>query len=248
MSLCKRGGFVGACWLIAALAIAAPAIAGPILGSADISLDSSTLLALGFSDPLQDLGVVATTGQEICIPGDTVNTLCPADHPATNIGGDGSGGSTPMLPGEYIDLQTTSIVVSLANGDPDSTHTGYASGSYYAFDNIVFIDSITLLPVSGSIAAVTLGLDNVSGISVGSGVTFGPHSVHLDIDALNIGTVAGSGALGTVTLNLGFRPDVVPPNPAPEPGSLALFTAAMLALVAMRTLACHRPSRARARS
>src|SRR5215470_11190785 len=114
---------------------------GTALVSGDVSLHSSTLIDIGFSsDTLSDTGVLAGSGREICIPNDSTGGCASPPHPATNIGGDGTSGSTPLLPGEYIDLVSApaSIIVSIANGDTTSLRSGYAGGSYYLFSNLIF--------------------------------------------------------------------------------------------------------------
>jgi hypothetical protein len=195
-----------------------------VLLSADVSLHSSSLIDFGFSsDTLSDAAVAAGSGQEICIPGDSMNAGCPPLHPATNIGGNGLGvapptaGATPLLNGEYIDLVPTpaSIVVSIANGDGTSLHTGYAAGSYYLFSGLFFDTPETIV-------GVMLSLNNVSNLTV-SDIGFTSNSVMLPLDLLNIGTVPGSGDTGTVTMTFKFQSGSEGGGNVPEPDVLALL-------------------------
>jgi hypothetical protein len=210
-----------------AVAIAATAILGyaPVAGavallqSATVSLNSPDLPGFGLSDPLVD-NVTVGPNREICIPGDAGCTLL---APGTNIAGDGSAGSTALLPGSYVDLFNNKIVVSLVNGDAGSLHTGFSPGSSFTFTNLVW-------DVASILSNVTLGLNNITGVSVGAEVLFSDSSVTLLLDTLDIGSIVGLGDVGTVTLNLFTQPVTTPPiNGVPLPGTLLLFATALVA-------------------
>jgi hypothetical protein len=205
------------------------------LVSADVSLHSSTLTdptIFGYSSDTLSDSVSVGPGPEICIPGDGTSGCL--SHPATNIGGNGLGvappapGSTPMLPGEYIDLTPTSIIVSIANGDPSSSQSGYAPGSFYLFSNLVF-------DTPGAFIGVGLSLNNINITSLTlSDITVTPNSVQLPIDALEIGTPGG---LGTVTLTLEFEPSS-DGGSVPEPNVLTLLAVSFVSVAfAARTRA-----------
>lgn len=180
-------------------------VAVPILQSAKVSLNSPDLPGFGFSNPLFD-NVTVGAGQEIAIGN------------GTNIGG---GATTPLLPGEFINLNGTSIVISLANGDPGSTKTGYSAGSNYTFSNLLWGPSATL-------TGITISLSNISNLLVGD-LSFAGNSVTLPIDLLGIIGPSGGGQLGQVTINLITLQNPPPPG-VPEPVTLALFGIGLAAL------------------
>lgn len=130
--------------------------------------------------------------------------------------GDGSAVGARLLPNESIDLGSFTIEVALEEGAANGT-TGYPSGSLYRFSNLSFSDP------SLFISGVSLALANVSGVALGSEVTFGWDFVSLFIDTLVIGDIPNAVDVGHVTLTLEVA--VVP-----EPGTLALLANGCLAL------------------
>lgn len=134
--------------------------------------------------------------------------------------GDGSTVGALLLPNEVIDLGAFTIEVALEEGAANGT-TGYPSGTRYRFSNLSFSDP------SLFISGVNLSLVNVSGVALGSEVTFGAHFVSLLIDTLVIGDIPNAVDVGQVTLTL----EVVA---VPEPGSLALLASGCLVLALRR--------------
>lgn len=140
--------------------------------------------------------------------------------------GDGSNVGALLLPNETVDLGALTIDVVLEEGAPNGT-TGYGPGTRYLFSNLSFLDPS--LVVSG----VTISLVNITGVALGSQVTFGPDFVSLLIDTLVIGDIPNAVDVGRVTLTL--------QTAVPEPGT-ALLVASGLTLLACRRRACVRPN------
>jgi len=134
--------------------------------------------------------------------------------------GDGSLLGALLLPNESIDLGSFTIEVALEEGAANGT-TGYPSGTRYRFSNLSFSDP------SLFISGVSLALANVSGVTLGSEVTFGGDFVSLLIDTLVIGDIPNAVDVGSVTLTLEVA--VVP-----EPSALALLASGCLALALRR--------------
>ena len=126
--------------------------------------------------------------------------------------GDGSNIGALLLPNESIDLADSSIEVALEEGAANGT-TGYPAGTRYTFS---FSDPSVV------ITGVDVVLTNVTGVALGSQVTFGPHSVALAIDTLLIGDLPNAVDVGRVLLSLTLA--------VPEPAALALLACAVLAL------------------
>jgi hypothetical protein len=91
----------------------------------------------------------------------------------------------------------------------------------YVFSNLSFGD-----PFLG-ITGVNIALDNVTGVALGSEVSFTETSVTLFIDGLVIGEIPNAVDVGRVTLALQV-------TQVPEPGSLALVGLGLAALAVRR--------------
>ncbi len=132
--------------------------------------------------------------------------------------GSGSNVGALLLPNESIDFGALTIDVVLEEGAPNGT-TGYGVGTHYLFSNLSFLDPSLI------ISDVTLSLVNITGVALGSQVTFGYNFVSLLIDSLVIGDIPNAVDIGLVTLTL--------QTAVPEPGT-ALLLASGLALLAFR--------------
>lgn len=133
--------------------------------------------------------------------------------------GDGSNVGSLLLPNESIDLGALTIAVELEEGAANGT-TGYGAGTHYLFSNLSFQDP--LLIVSG----VSVSLENITGVALGSQVMFGSDYISLWIDTLVIGDIPSAVDVGRVTLTLQT-------TAVPEPGT-ALLLAGGLAVLALR--------------
>jgi hypothetical protein len=136
--------------------------------------------------------------------------------------GDGSSIGELLLPGESIDLGGFTIDLVLEEGADDGT-TGYPAGTQIVFANLDFGD-----PALG-IVGVGVELVNISGVALGSEITFTGHSIAVRVDTLGIGGIAGAIDTGTIRLDLEVAQ-------VPEPGSFALAVLGMTLLVGGRAL------------
>jgi hypothetical protein len=134
--------------------------------------------------------------------------------------GDGSNIGGLMLPNERIDFADFSIEVRLEEGVAGGG-TGYPPDTRYVFSELFFGDPLSV------IADVTLTLDNVSGVDLGSEVTFTQSSVTLFIDSLVIGEIPNAVDVGRVLIELEVAQ-------IPEPGTLLLCGLGLAALSALR--------------
>jgi len=134
--------------------------------------------------------------------------------------GDGSNIGALLLPSESIDLGEFTIDLLLEEGAVDGT-TGYPAGTRVVFANLDFGD-----PMLG-IVAIGVELVNVSGVALGSEITFTGHSVAVRVDTLGIGEIAGAVDVGTIRLDLEVAP-------VPEPASFALAALGVTLLVGGR--------------
>jgi len=128
--------------------------------------------------------------------------------------GDGSQIGGVLLPNESVDIGDSAITVSLEEGNANHG-TGFPAGTRYVFSGLYFG------PNTG-IVDVDVQLDNVSGVSLGSEVTFTPSSVTLFVDDLTIGSVPNAVDVGDVTLSLML----------PEPGAGSASAVAVAAVLA----------------
>lgn len=185
-----------------------------------ISMVSAVAVALFLAAPAQatligkSVGVTLTDGGSLAASDVVVVGAGPEIMP-----GDGSNVGAFLLPNESVDLGALTIDVFLEEGAPDGT-TGYGPGTRYLFSNLSFLDPSLI--VSG----VIVSLENITGVALGSQVTFGSDFVSLWIDTLVIGDIPAAVDVGRVSLTL--ETAVVP-----EPGT-ALLLASGLALLASR--------------
>jgi hypothetical protein len=161
-------------------------------------------------------------GQSVSVQLTDGSTLDESDTVLAGAGpeltpGDGSNIGTLLLPNESIDFSDFAIEVVLEEGAPGGS-TGYPAGTRYLFSDLSF-------GPSQLIAGLGLTLDNVSGVSIGSEVTFTQSSVTLFIDTLVIGDVPNAVDVGRVTISLLV---------VPEPGTLGLCGLGLAALAALR--------------
>jgi hypothetical protein len=134
--------------------------------------------------------------------------------------GDGSNIGDLLLPNESIDVADFAIEITLEEGASGGS-TGYPAGTRYVFSNLDFGDPLTVITGLG------VTLENVSGVSLGSEVSFTQDSVTLFIDTLVIGEIANAVDVGRITLSLEVAQ-------VPEPGTLALLGLGLSALAALR--------------
>jgi len=199
------------------LAIAAPSAASPILVGTSVTFD---LLDTGFGN-FTDTKTIASAGTGISA-------------------GDGSDiGDNAMITGEFIKVFNTSLQFSLFGGGPDAATPGYKTTGYGPDARYVLSN---LYDASTEIAAVSLALSNVTGVTLGSEVLFDAHSVTLYID--DLGILVSSSNLGLVTLNITTR-DVngSGPTPVPEPTTLTLLGSGVVAAWVRRRRASNLGSR-----
>ena len=137
----------------------------------------------------------------------------------TNIGS-----SNILLNNEYADAQPNNrIVLGLEAGA--GTNTGYGTGASYLFSNFGFS---SLSVVTG----VTISLDNINGVALGSQVVLGNDSIRVFVDTLTIPAfeAACHGVqCGTITLDLLV-------SQVPEPVSYAVLAIGLGALLIRRRL------------
>lgn len=161
------------------------------------------------------------------------------------IGGDASNGDLYMLPGEEIRLDGDSILIHVAqgvdgpNGNP-SGFTGYlgANGgtAHYQFNGLGVLNRT----ISGAGFALVIGDGYVTGGTFGivSDVNvywLDPNNMTtllFDLDNLQFADRPGgsSGNFAEFRIAILSTPNVTPPNDVPEPGTLVLAAAGLIAL------------------
>jgi PEP-CTERM motif len=127
----------------------------------------------------------------------------------TNIGDAAIEGSNLLFPNDFVDLQDTAVVIGLEAGGANNT-TGYGPGSSYVFD------FGPLIEITGVQLA---GLQNMSGVNVGSQITFTGHTLTVLIDTLTMPQVldsCGDAACGSMNIALTV-------HAVPEPATAALL-------------------------
>jgi hypothetical protein len=130
----------------------------------------------------------------------------------TNIGG------SILDLGELIDIGELSIELVI-RGDGAFHSPGFQTAGFGADARYVFSE-LNLAPLW--IGGVSVTLDNVVGVALGSEVLFSADAVTLIVGTLGVGEVSGGPDLGTVTLDLEL---------VPEPHSGLLLGAALVGLV-----------------
>jgi hypothetical protein len=154
---------------------------------------------------------------------DLVDTVTVVEPGVELAFGDGTAiGDGIMLDGEYIDIKAASIVFSIRGDGPAYTGsgcsncqtTGLGSDAKYTLSDFNWGGSQT-------IGNVTVTLDNIWGVALGSEVFFSPTSISLDIGTLGVGPLVNGPDLGTVTLNVSF---------VPVPAALPLLLSGLFAL------------------
>jgi hypothetical protein len=134
--------------------------------------------------------------------------------------GDGSNIGALLLPSESFDLGDFTIELLLEEGAVDGT-TGYPAGTRVVFANLDFGDPAL------EIVDIGVELVNISGVALGSEITFTGHSIAVRVGTLGIGEIVGAVDVGTIRLNLEVAP-------VPEPGSVALWTLGITLLAGTR--------------
>jgi hypothetical protein len=122
-------------------------------------------------------------------------------------------GTALLFPNDFVDIQDSAVVIGAEAGDAANNTTGYGPGSSYVFD------FGPLIEISGVQLA---GLENMSGVSVGSQITFTAHSLTVLIDTLTIPQLrpACEGGVACGAMNIAFTVHEVP-----EPATAALLCA-----------------------
>lgn len=172
--------------------------------------------------------------------GDSINVDFPNDPNATTdvitvVGGpeltpDGTSfiSSNFLIEGEFIDVGESSIVYRVSTngsgeittvGGVDYTNAGYISGDRFVFSGFDFSG----IP-DAILTGVTVFLNDVIRVELGTDVFFTPDSVTLNLDRMLIrSTDTTVPEFGTITLNLQFETA----TPVPLPGSLMLLTSGL---------------------
>ena len=184
-------------------------------------------------------GGITTDG--VAITPDPLNltqALTPPSGTITPAGGGDIGGF--MLPLEFIQLNSTSIVVRAAEGASNGT-TGYlgAGGQHarYVFDGLSITGqqitgiSYTLTDTSGAGTGSLIGVDNVPTLSAANFISLkSPTRIELDLDQIHF----KNRGLGESNNFADFTISLVT-SPVPEPSSAALALVGVAALASLRT-------------
>lgn len=154
------------------------------------------------------------------------NEIAPGDN--TNIGGDGTSGSTWLLSNEFLDIQADRIILQLESGADDGNGnliTGYSPGAYWEIGGLDFdggsITGFNLLPLTG-----------ITNFTAADIIFSGGNTFTIFISSLFIADSLTGFDTGRIELEL--LTSSTPPPPVPEPGTLALLGLGLVALAGTR--------------
>jgi hypothetical protein len=166
--------------------------------------------------PLTDNNVTVGAGNEIQT----------AD--GSNIGGDGTPGSTPLLSEEFLDIQADRIILQLEAGFDDGNgnlSTGYSPGAYWLIAGLDF--------AGGTITGFDLFLTGISNFGLSDIVFSSDNTFQIFISSLFIADSDTGFDVGQIELRLRTN-GTPPPPPVPEPGTLALLSLGLAGLAGVR--------------
>lgn len=185
----------------------------------------------GFASPASASAILTGTTATVSLF-DPVDLPNPLQHtvtvvsPAAEISaGDGTNIGGFLFPGEFINIEATSIKFSIFGGGDDQGTPGYKLAGYSTGANYVISDLFS--PAVAKITGVSIVLNNIVDVALNSEVFFDDHSVTLDVDTL--GVLISELNLGTVTLNLTVQDVSTAPPVVPEPASLTLLVTGLSA-------------------
>ena len=196
------------------------AYAAPVLSAATLTYDDQ--------DP--DWGALNVASLPFLVPSGGQYTFCGAgdgcDDDAT-FSADGI-----LLTGDFVRFTGTSIVFDFfGNGDP-LAQAGYRDLGFHS--SATFIMDLTGFTESGALAGVSVS-STVNVLGASSAVSRANNVISFVIGTIGIGTDAnGEPQRGQVTLNLDIRNSTQPPDPMPEPSTLMLLGAGLVAAAGAR--------------
>lgn len=163
---------------------------------------------------------VKVTFTDPAIPFTTSDTVTVGSAPEIYNGDSSNIGGNVMLDGEFINIGDSSILYNIRGDGPDHSTSGYSTtglGPDAAYIFSILGWSPTLMKITG----VTITLNDVIGVALGSEVFFTDNTVTLKVGTLGITEIIGAPDLGQITLDLTTEPVTV--NPVPEPATLTLL-------------------------